>query len=179
MGAVSVLWGWVLLLVYVNISAFAGVYSEYMLKRNFRSSIHVQNIHLYCFGIIANIVMLATDSHNFRLVCDNGFFHGWNFWTAASAMCLGSIGLVISGIMKYADNIVKCFAAALAILAGTLISVPLFGFELSAIFAAGVACTVCASTLYSWAPERPDACGGGGGDLKAEGSELLPLTQRS
>jgi len=33
-------------------------------------------------------------------------------------------GLLVAAVMKYADNIVKCFAAALAILSGTLISVP-------------------------------------------------------
>lgn len=60
--------------------------------------------------------------------------------------------------MKYADNIVKCFAAALAILSGTLLSVPIFGFELSPIFSLGVACTISASVLYSWAPEPPQLC---------------------
>ena len=36
-------------------------------------------------------------------------------------------------MMKYADAIVKCFASALAIIAATLLSVPLFGFGMSAL----------------------------------------------
>ena len=43
----------------------------------------------------------------------------------------------------------------------TLLSVPIFGFELSPIFAVGVACTITASILYSWAPERPARCARG------------------
>ena len=51
--------------------------------------------------------------------------------------------------MKYADNILKCFATALAVLSGTLLSVPLFGFELTQTFALGASCTVGATALYS------------------------------
>ena len=40
-------------------------------------------------------------------------------------------GLLVAATMKYADNIVKCFATALAIISGTLLSVPIFGFVLS------------------------------------------------
>ena len=55
-------------------------------------------------------------------------------------------------LTRYADNIVKCFAAALAILSGTLISMPLFHFHPSRLFAVGGLCTVSATVLYSWAP---------------------------
>lgn len=54
--------------------------------------------------------------------------------------------------MKYADNIAKCFAASLAIVSGTILSVPVFGFSLSATFGLGALCTTVASTLYSLAP---------------------------
>jgi hypothetical protein len=57
-------------------------------------------------------------------------------------------------LTKCADNIVKCFAAALAIVSGTLISVPLFNFHPSRLFAVGGLCTVSATVLYSWAPTQ-------------------------
>ena len=57
-------------------------------------------------------------------------------------------------LTRYADNIVKCFAAALAIVSGTLISVPLFDFHPSRLFAVGGFCTVSATVLYSWAPTQ-------------------------
>ena len=71
------------------------------------------------------------------------------------ATSVHSGGLLVAATMKYADNIVKCFAAALAILSGTLLSIPLFGFQPSHTFALGVGLTVVASTIYSSAPETP------------------------
>lgn len=55
--------------------------------------------------------------------------------------------------MKYADNIAKCFATAIAIVSGTVFSVPLFHFTLTPIFGVGAICTILASVLYSMAPE--------------------------
>ena len=61
-------------------------------------------------------------------------------------------GLLVAATMKYADNIVKCFATALAIISTTVLSVPIFGFVISYVFLAGAGCTVVATTLYAWAP---------------------------
>ena len=58
----------------------------------------------------------------------------------------GCGGLLVAATMKYADNVVKCFAAALAILSGTLL-VPIFGFAPSPGFALGAALTIGASVL--------------------------------
>ena len=57
--------------------------------------------------------------------------------------------------MKYADNIAKCFATAIAIVSGTLLSVPIFSFHLSTTFGLGATCTVVASVVYSMAPNVP------------------------
>ena len=73
-------------------------------------------------------------------------------WTVVLLNSCG--GLLVAAVMKYADNIVKCFAAALAILSGTLISVPLFHFHPSRLFAVGGLCTISATMLYSWAPTQ-------------------------
>ena len=91
-----------------------------------------------------------------------------SFWIIVILNGLG--GLLVAATMKYADNIVKCFAAGLAILAGTLLSVPIFGFELHSIFMLGVACTISASTVYAWAPDWPAAIG-----ERAVEQELLPI----
>jgi hypothetical protein len=66
---------------------------------------------------------------------------------------------VVAAVMKYADSIVKCFASALAIIFGALISVPLFGFSASPTFVCGTSIAVVASVLYAWAPttrRRPE-----------------------
>ena len=53
----------------------------------------------------------------------------------------------------FLDAIVKCFASALAIVLGALLSVPLFGFQMNGTFLAGGAFTVVATSLYAWAPQ--------------------------
>mmetsp|Transcript_6744 Transcript_6744/g.17722 ORF Transcript_6744/g.17722 Transcript_6744/m.17722 type:complete len:121 (-) Transcript_6744:127-489(-) len=76
--------------------------------------------------------------------------------------------------MKYADAIVKCFAGAIAIIGGTLLSVPLFGFVISRTFFLGVCCTVISSSLYAWAPRwHLDGLLGAGSPFKLQvGTEL-------
>jgi UDP-sugar transporter A1/2/3 len=108
-------------------------------------------------------------------VAQYGVLQGFDHVVWLIVMLNGLGGLLVAATMKYADNIVKCFAAALAILSGTLLSVPIFGFELSATFSVGVACTVSASTLYSWAPNVPAACVGASvGGAKGGSYEMLP-----
>ena len=96
-------------------------------------------------------------------------------WTVVLLNSCG--GLLVAAVMKYADNIVKCFAAALAILSGTLISVPLFHFHPSRLFAVGGLCTISATMLYSWAPTQwPEGWTRPGCKQRATASlELEPL----
>lgn len=64
----------------------------------------------------------------------------------------GCGGLLVAATMKYADNIVKCFAAALAIICGMLLSVPIFHLQLNPVFLGGATFTIVATVLYSRAP---------------------------
>ena len=64
----------------------------------------------------------------------------------------GCGGLLVAATMQYADNIVKCFAAAVAILCGTVLSVPIFQFSLSGMFVFGAVTTGAATVLYTSAP---------------------------
>ena len=147
------------------LSASSSVYFEKMLKKQAASpqaaaaGLWLRNIQLGIFAApLAALTMLLNDG---EFVTSYGFLHGFDAVVWLIVVLNGLGGLLVAATMKYADNIVKCFAAALAILSGTLLSVPIFGFELSPIFAVGVACTITASILYSWAPERPARCARG------------------
>jgi hypothetical protein len=48
--------GLVCILMYCFISAFAGVYTEYILKKDLTTSLHLQNMMLYTFTISLNFV---------------------------------------------------------------------------------------------------------------------------
>ena len=107
----------------------------------------LRNIQLGLFATpLAAAAVLAHDGERVRR---HGVLVGFDALVWLVALNLGVGGLLVAATMKYADNILKCFATALAVLSGTLLSVPLFGFELTHTFALGASCTVGATALYS------------------------------
>jgi len=140
------------------LSSSSSVYFEMMLKKApsspaaAASSLWLRNIQLGIFATpLAGLAMLLQDG---AFVSRYGVLQGFDGVVWAIVVLNGIGGLLVAATMKYADNIAKCFAAALAIVSGTVLSVPLFGFSLSSSFGMGASCTVVASTLYSLAPDR-------------------------
>ena len=57
-----------------------------------------------------------------KAIAENGWFQGINS-LAMLIICIAAVGgLVIAAVMKYADNIIKCYATAIAIVFGSLVS---------------------------------------------------------
>jgi UDP-sugar transporter A1/2/3 len=146
------------------LSASSSVYFEMMLKKAPSSpavaaaSLWLRNIQLGIFATpLAGIAMLLKDG---AVVGEYGALHGFDSIVWAIVVLNGVGGLLVAATMKYADNIAKCFAVALAIVSGTLLAVPLFDFTLSSVFGAGAICTVVASTIFSLAPDRLPLIGG-------------------
>ena len=173
-GASSFVVGLCAVLAAALLSSSSSVYFEKMLKKQTTSahaaaaSLWLRNIQLGLFATpLAALAMLLNDG---EFVSERGVLHGFDSVVWGVVVLNGLGGLLVAATMKYADNIVKCFAAALAILSGTLLSVPIFGFHLSPVFSLGCGCTVLASILYSWAPDRPAACG-----ERRPDSEMLPF----
>ncbi|XP_073027406.1 CMP-sialic acid transporter 1-like isoform X2 [Primulina eburnea] len=123
--------GYMLGLVSACLSALAGVYTEFLMKKN-NDSLYWQNIQLYTFGAIFNMARLVLD--DFRSGFENGpwwqhLFHGYNLTTWLVVLNLGSTGLLVSWLMKYADNIVKVYSTSMAMLLTMVLSVFLFNFK--------------------------------------------------
>lgn len=120
-------------------SAFAGIYSELLLKKDGgRHSLHLQNIMLYFWGVVFNSVAIAIRDH--KTITTNGFFHGFAplVWLLVANNAFN--GLVISAVLKLADNIVRVFAHAAAML---------FTMMLEAVFTSSTAATATANLLVS------------------------------
>ena len=114
-------------------------------------SLWLRNIQLGLFAIpLACGAMLLRDG---RKVHMRGALHGFDVIVWAIVLLNAIGGLLVAATMKYADNIIKCFATALAILTATLLSVPLLGFSPSGSFAIGMVVTMAAASLYSSAPD--------------------------
>lgn len=107
------------------LSALAGVYTEFLMKKN-DDSLYWQNIQLYGFGVLFNFL---------RLWLEGGWgkiwrlFEGYDMITWLVVLNLGCTGLLVSWIMKYADNIVKVYATSMAMLLTMILSILLFHFK--------------------------------------------------
>ncbi|KAM2227803.1 hypothetical protein ACFXTI_014576 [Malus domestica] len=123
--------GYMLGILSACMSALAGVYTEFLMKKN-NDSLYWQNVQLYTFGVIFNVARLGFD--DFRGEFKNGpwwqrLFNGYSLTTCLVVLNLGSTGLLVSWLMKYADNIVKVYSTSMAMLLTMVLSVYLFTFK--------------------------------------------------
>jgi len=92
------------------ISSLGGVLSEKLLKGttdlHLSDCIHWQNIQLYFFGVIFGLLSLMFFS-DFNV--SDGILHGFNFAAYSAVIALTVSGVSVSFILKYIDNIAKCF----------------------------------------------------------------------
>ncbi|KAK1376646.1 CMP-sialic acid transporter 1 [Heracleum sosnowskyi] len=123
--------GYMLGVLSACLSALAGIYTEFLLKKN-NDSLYWQNVQLYMFGAIFNLARLIMD--DFRGGFEKGpwwqrLFNGYNLITWMVVLNLGSTGLLVSWLMKYADNIVKVYSTSMAMLLTMMLSIILFNFK--------------------------------------------------
>ena len=99
------------------IGSLAGVYNEKLLKQ-LSSSIHFQNLVAYTWGAGFNLVLVFLVPSSRALVLAHGFFEGYNRWTLFYIVICATMGVSVSFIYKYLDNIARIcsMAAALGLL---------------------------------------------------------------
>ncbi|GMP43714.1 hypothetical protein CsSME_00012971 [Camellia sinensis var. sinensis] len=123
--------GYMLGILSACLSALAGVYTEFLMKKN-NDSLYWQNVQLYTFGAIFNMARLLLD--DFRGGFHRGpwwqrLFNGYSITTWMVVLNLCSTGLLVSWLMKYADNIVKVYSTSMAMLLTMVLSTLLFTFR--------------------------------------------------
>ncbi|CAM6084893.1 unnamed protein product [Calypogeia fissa] len=148
--------GYLLALLSACLSAVAGVYTEFLMKKN-DDSLHWQNFQLYAFGVLFNGMNLA--SVDFRDKFANGLwflrlFHGYNVVTLLVVINLGCTGLLVSWIMKFADNIVKVYSTSMAMLLTMVISVYLFNLVPTLQLFLGIVICGISLQLYFTPPQQ-------------------------
>lgn len=115
--------GYSLVIVNVIAAGAGGAFSEKLLKgvplngkRARRDvSIHWQNVQLYAFGFAFGLLALRQDPAS-GSVPGRGIFDGFNTFAYATVVTLSVSGLLVSFILKYLDNVAKCFCATLSML---------------------------------------------------------------
>ena len=145
----NVLTGLVSLVIVGLLSAGASVYFEKMLKTEIEgpakaAGLWLRNIQLGLFALpLSAGAMLLNDWGQVR---EYGILQGFdNVVVWLVVLLIGAGGLLVAATMKYADNIVKCFATAIAIVLDIILSIPIFHFTPSWSFIVGAPLVIVAT----------------------------------
>jgi UDP-sugar transporter A1/2/3 len=90
-----------------------GVYFERILK-NSGTSLWMRNIQMGISSIILGFVGVFLSGDG-PVVMEKGFFYGYTYVVVAVILLQAIGGLVVAVVVKYADNILKGFAASFSI----------------------------------------------------------------
>ncbi|KAJ3678668.1 hypothetical protein LUZ60_002471 [Juncus effusus] len=143
--------GYIYGIISAFLSAFAGIYTEYILKKNNNDSLYWQNIQLYTCGAVFNLGWLIIG--DFKLGFEKGFwfqriFEGYDYKTWLVVINLGSTGLLVSWLMKHADNIVKVYATSMAMLLTAVLSQFLFEVKATIQLVLGIIICIVSLQMY-------------------------------
>ena len=106
----------------------------------------MRNVQLAMFGLVLGTAgMLINDGANIR---DKGLFFGYDAFVVGILSIQAFGGLLVGVVVKYADNILKGFAAAVSIVLSCVASVYLFHFQLSMQFLLGAGLVMIATYVY-------------------------------
>lgn len=136
------------------LSACGGIYSEKLLKGRVKESIHWQNVQLYSWGIVFNLLGAASSGGP---GLDRGLFDGYNPWACLVVLNNALNGLAISAILKYADNIARVYAHTAAMLVTMLLSVVFFGRRPTPQVIIAVSIVAASAVQYNLRPEHLDS----------------------
>lgn len=134
-------------------SGFAGVYFEKVLKST-NSSIWLRNIQLALIGLgFSSITCMASDYEKIQQV---GFFSGYDSLVCVVILLAALGGLVVAVVVKYADNVLKGFAASASIVLSCVVSNLVF-HDSSMSLAFGVGATIVCGSAYAYSYTPPVA----------------------
>lgn len=142
--------GYLLGILSACLSALAGIYTEYLLKKD-NDSFYWQNVQIYTFGVLFNMIRLIMED------ITSGFekgpwwkrlFNGYDYITWLVVLNLSSTGLLVSWLMKYSDNIAKVYATSMAMLLTMVLSVWLFDFKPTLQLLLGIVICVMSLQMY-------------------------------
>ena len=130
-------------------SGFSGVYFERILKGS-STTLWIRNIQMGLPSVILAFLGVYTKDH--KAVYERGFFGGYTtiVWIVVIVQAAG--GLIVAVVVRYADNVLKTFAASFSIVVSCVVSAILFDFRPNTQFVVGTVLVVSATAMYS----RPD-----------------------
>jgi UDP-sugar transporter A1/2/3 len=128
-------------------SGFASVYLEKLLKQT-KASIWMRNVQLGLFGAAtALLVCLSQDGDR---ILKGGFLQGYSPRVLCVVVTNALGGLLCAAVLKYADNILRCFSTALSIILTCVLSAAvLHEYTPDLLFVVGASLAISATFLYN------------------------------
>lgn len=138
-----------ILLVNSCLSATSGIMNEWLVKyQDERAPLMIKSIQLYIWGTVINLIAwIATAGGGGAENSPVGLM-GFTPLVWLIVLNNAAVGLSVSFILKYADNIVKCFSTAAAVFISAWMSSLLFGFPIDLPFLIGLCIYTTAFFLY-------------------------------
>eukprot|EP00439_Symbiodinium_sp_Y106_P060509 s309_g8.t4 len=137
-----------LILIYVWVSASAGVYNEWLYK-NFSKdeNIHSCNVRLYIIGCAVNLS--AHLSREPSVAGLQSLFTGYNRYCWGLVATYSFMGLLIAQVMKYLDSIVKLYISGCSMYVSAALSWIIFGYLPTTNFVMGMILVTIAMVIYN------------------------------
>lgn len=137
-----------LILIYVWVSASAGVYNEWLYK-NFSKdeNIHSCNVRLYIIGCAVNLS--AHLSREPTVAGLQSLFAGYNRYCWGLVATYSFMGLLIAQVMKYLDSIVKLYISGCSMYVSAALSWIIFGYLPTTNFVMGMILVTIAMVIYN------------------------------
>jgi UDP-sugar transporter A1/2/3 len=128
-------------------SGFSGVYFEKLVKFS-QQSLWIRNLQLCLFASVFSLLAIVLQDG--KAILEHGFFQGYDAITWSIVLVQAFGGLLVSFVMKYADNILKGFATSVSIVVSTIVSYFILeDFVPSHLFVFGSMIVISATFLYS------------------------------
>lgn len=144
--------GFVAVVLATCTSGFSGVYFERILK-NSGTSLWMRNVQMGVSSVVLGFMGIYF-SGDYVSVRENGFFYGYNQIVVAVILLQAIGGLVVAVVVKYADNILKGFAASFSIITSLIICYLFLDFHPTLIFLVGAVLVNVSMYMYSYVPKR-------------------------
>jgi UDP-sugar transporter A1/2/3 len=127
-------------------SGFCGVYQQKILQAG-KTNMWVRNAQMGLTSVTLGVI--STIVKDRQAIQERGFFQGYTklVWTVIVIQAVG--GLNVAFILKYADNILKGFAAAFSTVASCVLEMAIMHFRPTATFLLGGALINVAAYCYN------------------------------
>lgn len=138
-----------MIFIYCTLSGLAGVYNEWILKKYYSESLHAQNIYLYSYGTLLNLIpAVGMPWYASQSLSQLDLFKGFSIYTWLIIITQALNGLFMSVVIKHTSNIVRLFVISFALIVTTVLSVIIFGLTLNVYFFISFVSMMFALWLY-------------------------------